>query len=124
MKKIMMTVFLLTSLIMACRKSNGPALYDLGVVLQGEFVEDKVQVYIDGQTLFNGKAKTDLSVGIAGSIGTTNTEGNHTIKVIVNNNLKAIESFEQHSNLYITVDYNRSENKISFGYSAIQKFYN
>ena len=118
-----MTVFLLSSLMMACRKSNGPAVYDLGVDLQGAFNQDNVQVYIDDQALFNNKASTDFSWGLASSIGTTNTAGYHTIKVIVNDNTIVTDQFKQNSNLYIGIGYNKQLNKVSFIYSPKRFLY-
>lgn len=123
MKKIILTVFLLSTLFMACRKSNGPAVFDLGVDLQHNFTGDDVQVYIDGQTLYNNQATTNDVWRLAGSIGTTNSEGKHSIKVVVNGSTVTSEDFEQHSNLYIGIAYDQSLKKVSFVYSPKKFIY-
>jgi hypothetical protein len=121
MKKIILTVFLLSSLMMACRKSNGPAAkFDLGVDLQSTFEQDQVQVLIDDQLLYDNLATTNPSLSLAKSIGTTNTDGRHFITVVVNNKTSVIDSFEQHSNLYIGVSYDKDIKKISFRYSPVK----
>jgi hypothetical protein len=121
MKKIILTVFLLSSLMMACRKSNGPAAkFDLGVDLQSTFEQDQVQVLIDDQLLYDNLATTNPSLSLAKSIGTTNTDGRHFITVVVNNKTSVIDSFEQHSNLYIGVSYDKDLKKISFRYSPVK----
>jgi hypothetical protein len=118
MKKIILSVFLVSTLFTACRKNNGPAAeYVLGVDLQSNFKEDHVQVFIDDQSLFNSLASTSDVLNLASSIGTTNTEGRHTIKVIVNDSITVTENFEQHDNLYIGVAYDKGRKNISFRYS-------
>jgi hypothetical protein len=118
MKKIILIVFLLSSLMIACRKSNGPAAkFDLGVDLQSTFDKDQVQVLIDDQLLYDNLATTNPSLSLAKSIGTTNTDGRHYITVVVNNKTTVIDSFEQHSNLYIGVSYDKDLKKVSFRYS-------
>jgi hypothetical protein len=124
MKKIILTVFLLSSLMMACRKSNGPAAkFDLGVDLQATFEEDQVQVLIDNQLLYDNLATTNHSLSLAKSIGTTNTDGTHHITVVVNNKTTVIDYFEQHSNLYIGVSYDKDLKKVSFRYSPTRFVY-
>ena len=124
MKKIILTVFLLSSLMMACRKSNGPAAkFDLGVDLQSSFEEDQVQISIDNQLLYDNLATTNPSLNLAKSIGTTNTDGRHQITVVVNNKTTVIDSFEQHTNLYIGVSYDKELKKISFRYSPTRFAY-
>lgn len=118
MKKIILSVFLVSTLFTACRKNNGPAAeYALGVDLQSNFKEDHVQVFIDDQSLFNSPASTSDAFSLASSIGTTNTEGRHTIKVIVNDSITVTQDFEQHGNLYIGVAYDKLTKNIRFNYS-------
>ena len=125
MKKISLIVFLGSTLFTACRKNNGPAAaYDLGVDLQSNYKEDHVQVFIDDQSLFSSFASTNDLLGLAGSIGTTNTEGRHTIKVIVNDSTEVTEEFDQHSNLYIGVIYDKDLKTVNFSYSPTKFGYN
>lgn len=124
MKKIIMTVFLLSSLMMACRKNNGQAAkFDLAVDLQLTFEKDHVQVLIDNQLLYDDQATTIHTLSLAKSIGTTNTDGSHHITVVINNKTTVIDSFEQHSNLYIGVTYDKALNKVSFRYSPTRFAY-
>ena len=124
MKKIILSVFLVSTLFTACRKNNGPAAaFDLGVDLQSSFKEDHVQVFIDDQSLFNSLASTSDVFSLASSIGTTNTEGRHTIKVIINDSTSVTEYFEQHSDLYIGVAYNKADKTVSFKYSPTRFAY-
>jgi hypothetical protein len=124
MKKIILTVFLLSSLMMACRKNNGPAAkFDLGVDLQSTFSEDHVQVLIDNELLYDNLATTNHVLSLAKSIGTTNTEGKHHITLVVNNRTTVIDSFEQHANLYIGVSFDSALNKVSFRYSPTKFVY-
>jgi hypothetical protein len=124
MKKIILSVFLVSMLFTACRKNNGPVEeFDLGVDLQQVFKEDHVQIFIDDQSLFNSLASTNDLLALAGSIGTTNSEGRHTIKVVINDSTSIVEEFEQHSDLYIGVSYYRDLKKVSFRYSPTRFVY-
>jgi hypothetical protein len=76
-----------------------------------------VQVFIDNQPLLNTLVSSSQLLGLATSISTANTEGYHTIKVVVNDNIVRTESFMQGSDLYIGVNYNRSTKTVSFVYS-------
>jgi hypothetical protein len=125
MKKIILSIFLVSTLFTACRKNNGPAAeFDLGVDIQSSFKEDHVQVFIDDQKLFNSLATTNDVLSLASSIGTTNTEGRHTIKVVVNDSTIVSETFEQQSNLYIGVNYDPELKNVAFRYSLTRFAYN
>jgi hypothetical protein len=124
MKKIILSIFLVSTLFTACRKNNGPAAeFDLGVDLQSNYKEDHVQVFIDDQSLFNSMASTNNILSLAGSIATTNTEGRHSIKVIINDSTTVTEEFEQQSDLYIGVVFNKDLQKVSFRYSPTKFVY-
>ncbi|MBO9201134.1 MULTISPECIES: hypothetical protein [Niastella] len=117
----MKKAFLFTSLVLllfaACRKANNPTVYDLGVDLQNTFDKDNVQVEIDNQPLLNTQVTTNDLLGLATSISTANTEGKHTIKVVVNGAIEKSESFTQSSELYVGITYNKTANDISFKFS-------
>lgn len=123
MKKILLSIPLVLLLFAACRKANNPTVFDLGVDVQGGFEKDHVQVFIDNQPLLNTKVTTTPLLGLATSISTANTDGLHTIKVIVNGDTEKTEKFAQPGDLYIGINYNRSTATVSFNYSEHQFMY-
>ena len=118
MKKTILSIPLVLLLLVACRKTSNPTVFDLGVDIQSNFDNDKVQVFIDNQALLNTQVTTNHAWSLATSISTANTEGNHTIKVIVNDGTALSESFTQKADLYIGVKYNKQNKVVSFVYSA------
>jgi hypothetical protein len=117
MKKVLLSIPLVLLLFAACRKTSNPAVFDLGVDIQSSFDQDNVQVFIDNQPLLNSPLSSSPLLGLATSISTANTEGYHTIKVVINDNIVKTESFMQSNDLYIGVNYNRSTKAISLIYS-------
>lgn len=117
MKKTILSIPLVLLLLVACRKNSNPTVFDLGVDIQSSFDNDKVQVFIDNQPLLNTQVTTNHTLSLATSISTANTEGNHVIKVIVNNGVVKTESFTQKADLYIGVSYNKQENTVSLVYA-------
>lgn len=94
--------------------------FTLGVDVQSSFDQDRVQVFIDGQEVINKRLQTNYSLGVCfvdGQITTTKNEGNHKIKIIVNNAATKTETFSLNNNLYIGINYNRQTNEISIIYS-------
>jgi hypothetical protein len=124
MKKTILSIPLALVLLTACRKSSNPTVYDLGVDIQSNFNNDKVQVFIDNQPLLNTLVTTNHAWSLATSISTANTEGKHTIKVIVNEKAVSTETFSQKADLYIGVNYNQQNDKVNFTYSAQPYLYN
>jgi hypothetical protein len=124
MKKTILSIPLALVLLTACRKSSNPTVYDLGVDIQSNFNNDKVQVFIDNQPLLNTLVTTNHAWSLATSISTANTEGKHTIKVIANEKAVSTETFSQKADLYIGVNYNQQNDKVNFTYSAQPYLYN
>jgi hypothetical protein len=118
MKKTILSIPLVLLLFAACRKSNNPTVYDLGVDIQSSFENDKVQVFIDNQPLLNSEVTTNHALSLATSISTANTEGSQTIKVVVNDKTINTEKFTQKEDLYIGVNYNKQNNKVGFVFSS------
>jgi hypothetical protein len=118
MKKTILSIPLVLLLLVACRKTSNPTVFDLGVDIQSSFDNDKVQVFIDNQALLNTQVTTNHTLSLATSISTANTEGIHTIKVIVNGGAAITEKFTQKTDLYIGVNYNKQNKTVSFVYSA------
>jgi hypothetical protein len=117
MKKTILSIPLVLLLFAACRKSSNPTVFDLGVDIQSTFEQDNVQVLIDNQPLLDREVSTNRSLGFGGSISTANTEGKHTLKVIINDSTVKTESFTQKGNLYIGINYNKSTKAVNFVYS-------
>ena len=113
-----MLIPLAALILVSCRKTDNPTVYSLGVDMQETFNQDNVRVYIDNQPLLNKELTSNHLLGLAGSVSTVNTEGNHTIKVVVNDNTVTTQSFTQHGDLYIGIKLNKTSNAVSFVYSA------
>jgi hypothetical protein len=118
MKKALLIIPLALLLLVSCRKTNNPTVFALQVDMQENFAGDNVLVYIDNQPLLNKKVTSDAALGFGGSVSTANTEGNHTIKVIVNDKVVTSENFTQKSDLYIGIGYNTTAKTVSIVYSA------
>jgi hypothetical protein len=121
MKKAFLLIPLAALLFVSCRKTDNPTVYSLGVDMQETFNKDNVRVYIDNQPLLSTVLTSNHNLGLAGSVSTVNTEGNHTIKVVVNDNTVTTQNFTQHGDLYIGIKLNKTSNAVSFVYSA-QRF--
>ena len=124
MKKTILSIPLVLLLLVACRKSSNPTVFDLGVDIQSSFENDKVQVFIDNQPLLNTEVTTNHTLSLATSISTANTEGKHTIKVVVNGNVVKTESFTQSGELYVGINYSKTTGDISFKFSPHRFVYN
>ena len=124
MKKTILSTSLALLLLAACRKANNPTVYDLGVDVQGTFDRDNVQVVIDNQPLLNTQVTTNELLGFATSISTANTEGKHTIKVVINGTVVKTESFTQSGDLYVGINYKKTAGDISFSFSPRRFLYN
>jgi hypothetical protein len=117
MKKTILSIPLALLLFAACRKTSNPTVFDLGVDMQSTFEQDNVQVLIDNQPLLDREVSTNGILGFGGSISTANTEGNHTLKVIINDSTVKSENFTQKANLYIGINYNKTTKAVTFVYS-------
>lgn len=124
MKKTILSIPLVLLLFAACRKTSNPTVFDLGVDLQATFEKDHVQVLIDNQPLLNTQVTTLHMLGIAKSISTAATEGNHSIKVIVNDSDVKNENFTQSGDLYIGINYDKAAKTVSIAYSTRPYAYN
>jgi hypothetical protein len=118
MKKVILITSAALMLVIGCRKTDTePNIFSLGVDLQKSFTNENVQIFIDEQPLLNTVVATNEQHGLATSIATTNSEGQHTIKVIVNEQIEASQSFTQKGDLYIGVNFDVETDHISIQYS-------
>lgn len=116
MKKAFLIIPLAALLLLSCRKASNPTVFSLGVDMQENFQQDNVRVYIDNQPLLNKELTSNHNLGLAGSVSTVNTEGTHTIKVVVNDSTVITANFTQHNDLYIGI--NKDSKGVSFVYST------
>jgi len=123
MKKTILSIPLVLLLLVACRKTSNPTVYDLGVDVQSNFDKDHVQVLIDNQPLLNTQVTTIHTLGLATSISTAGTEGKHSIKVIVNDNTVQTDSFTQSGDLYVGISYDKLTKTVSIRYSPYRFVY-
>ena len=96
--------------------------YTLGVDLQGGFDKDQVTVYIDDKKIFNNVVSTNNLLSLAASVTTSNTKGEHTIKVVVNDTQTGSEKFTFEKDTWIAV--RNIKGKIAFSYSPTRYLYN
>jgi hypothetical protein len=123
MKKSILSIPLILLLFAACRKASNPTVYDLGVDVQATFEQDHVQVLIDNQPLLNETVNTIHTLGVAKSISTAATEGNHSIKVTVNDSVVKSENFLQSGDLYIGINYDKDAKTVSIRYTKYKFVY-
>jgi hypothetical protein len=123
MKKSIWSISLVLLLLAACRKTENPTVFDLGVDVQTNFEQDHVKVLIDNQPLLNAAVTTIHTLGVAKSISTAATKGTHSIKVIVNDNTVQSENFTQSGDLYIGINYDKAAKTVSFAYSKYRFVY-
>ena len=124
MKKTILSIPLVLLLLVACRKTSNPTVFDLGVDMQASFEKDHVQVMIDNQPLLNTQVTTNQTLGLATSISTAATEGKHSIKVIVNDSIVNTGTFSQSGDLYIGINYDKTAKTVSIAYSTKRFLYN
>jgi hypothetical protein len=122
MKKIT-TLFLSLILLISCKdemscKEDNINTIPVGIDVQSFFEQDKVQITIDSKEIMNKKLLTHSSLGVCpeGQIQIKLNEGNHVMKVTVNNSTTKTETFLLEKDLYIGVNYAKETKEISFVY--------
>ncbi|MGN6491527.1 MAG: hypothetical protein ACTHLE_05975 [Agriterribacter sp.] len=117
MNKIAITLLLVASIFCACKKDKNT--FTLGIDVQSSFNQDSVRIFIDGQELINKRLQTNYALGVCfvdGQVTTALNEGQHEIKVSINNAITKTETFNLHNNLYIGVNSDQSSD-VSLIYS-------
>lgn len=124
MKRVLLISSLLLAIVMLYSCKEEGDRFTLGIDVQSYFDQDNVQVFVDGQLLINKQLRTNPVLGVClyeGQITTTQNEGAHEMKVVVNNTATKTENFSLHKNFYIGINYNQQTKEISFAY-ADQRF--
>jgi hypothetical protein len=117
MKKI--TIFFLAlSLLWSCQEENVNTI-TLGLDVQSSFNQDNVKITIDHKEIINRQLQTNNLLGVCGDgrISIKLSEGNHVIKIVVNNLTTKTETFSLNKVLYIGVNYLEQTKEISLIYS-------
>jgi hypothetical protein len=87
--------------------------------LQNGWNNDDVRIDIDGNEVYhNDSVLTNNVLGFADSDSTTQTYGNHEIKVDVNNGFIYTEHFDLHQTMWIGMSLNPSDSSLNFMYST------
>jgi hypothetical protein len=97
--------------------------YTVGIDLTNSYNQDEVKVILDGKILLDESLQSNHSTGFAKILRVEKTEGNHTLKVIVNGTVQNEKSFSVKDDLYIFVNYNPATQKIIFKSADQPVFY-
>ena len=113
--KRLITYFIGIYLLSSCSEDT----ISVGIDVQSFFNQDIVQITIDNKEVLNRKLQTGniLAVCSDGRINVNLTEGNHVIKIIINNLTTKTETFLLTKALYVGVNYNEQTKEISLIYS-------
>jgi hypothetical protein len=117
MKKITM-FFLALILLWSCQEENANTI-TLGVDVQSFFNHDNIKITIDNKEIINTQLQTNNLLGVCddGRISIKLSEGNHVIKIVVNNLTTKTEKFSLNKVLYIGINYLEQRKEISLIYS-------
>lgn len=122
MKKLFIALLLLSiTMLPSCKKDTKS--YTVGIDVQSIFYNDSLQVMLDNVQLINKRLTTEAVLGVCtdGRIISTQAEGSHQIKVVLNDSLIQTDTFSLTHDLYIGIHRDPTTNVLSFLYSN-QKF--
>ena len=111
-------LFLALILLWSCKEENvNTSIVRLDV--QSSFNQDNVEITIDNNEIINKQLQTNNLLGVCddGRISIKLSEGNHVIKIMINNLTTKTETFSLNKVLYIGVNYVRQTKEISVIYS-------
>ncbi|WP_276134761.1 hypothetical protein [Polluticoccus soli] len=100
----------------SCNK-KAKKIYNVGVDVQTQFENDKVQIYIDDEQILDKQLTTNDVLGVClpdGIVHKEIKEGKHKLKVVVNGSATKTEKFSLTEDVYIGVRYDRSSGDISY----------
>jgi len=107
---------LIISALVSCQEDS--KTFDLGVDIQSFFDQDDVQVFIDDKQVIHEELKTDPVFIVCSSVRLQKNEGNHTIRVVVNDTSAKTEVFQLKNDLFIGVNYDPISKEVSFIYAS------
>lgn len=116
--KRLIIYFISIYLLSSCGEENVNTI-SVGIDVQSFFNQDIVQITVDNKEVLNRKLQTGniLAVCSDGRINVNLAEGNHVIKIIVNNLTAKTDTFLLTKALYVGVNYNEQTKEISLIYS-------
>ena len=79
----------------------------LEVHLQSNFDGERVQVKIDGRTVFHDRVRTDHLIGLADVIALKLPEGKYRVRIEVDGEFSTEQQFELEDRLFIGVTFHR-----------------
>ncbi len=91
--------------------------YVLGLDMHSLFLNDHVQLVVDGTVCFDQTVSTNLVIGYAGGTKLNVQGGKHSLQIFVNDKLKVSEQLSIDRNLYTGIQYDRSGEQISLLFS-------
>lgn len=99
----------------SCSEPNRPSL---NIDVQSSFDNDDVEILIDGKRILKENVQTSHNVGVCFIDGTITqtfsfTEGNHTIKVILNDSQMISDQFTLNDDLYVGIRFDTETEKLS-----------
>lgn len=99
----------------SCEQRSNSMVY---LHLQGGFSGDDVVIEMDGtQVYYNDSVATNNLLSLADIDSTEQANGNHEVKVIVNNGFIQTSNFNLSNTLYVGINLNPSDSTINIAYS-------
>ncbi|MCD6064051.1 MAG: hypothetical protein K0R82_1962 [Flavipsychrobacter sp.] len=114
---MLLTVSTLTVNVLASCNNKVKKSYNVGIDVQTQFENDKVQIYIDDEKILDKQLTTNDVLGVClpdGVVHKEVKEGKRKLKVVVNGSATEVEKFTLTEDVYIGVRYDRSKGEISY----------
>jgi hypothetical protein len=118
MKKIM--IYLITLMVFTSCEERDVNTISVGIDVQSFFNQENVKILIDNKEIINKQLETNGILGLCldGRANIKLSEGNHVIKILINDLTTKTETFTLSSNFYIGVNYSAQTKAISLIYSV------
>lgn len=113
----LLAIFLLTTTVLTACNKKAKKSYNVGIDVQTQFNNDKVQIFIDGEEILNKQLTTLDVLGVCLPNGVVHKivhEGKHKLKVEVNGSASKTEKFTLKEDIYIGVNYDRTTGEITY----------
>lgn len=114
---ILVAIGLLTINVLASCNKKAKKSYNVGVDVQTQFKNDKVEIYIDDEKILDKQLTTNDVLGLCVPDGVVHKEvkeGKRKLKVVVNGSATKTEKFTLEQDVYIGVRYDRTTSEISY----------
>jgi hypothetical protein len=113
MKKIF-AALLAVVMLSACNNDEPSVEHQLAFSVQSDFDNDEIVITVDGREVMRKVVTTNHTIGAAlnGQAALNLVRGTHSVAIVVNGT-GFLTSVTLDANLYIGINYDRDENKIS-----------